>query len=287
MAIPAGVTTAVVHMDAPVSFIGDPGRLHVTITPSHSLVWTATGTPLGNFVDTISLDPGEELQIPLPHTDQPGFEDGLGNAFSGWYYTVRVKYDKDGQIVHFAERDFQILAGQASVDLALVPAGEAAVPEVAPILPVTSIGGLTGEVTMAELGLDQVDNTSDADKPVSILAQAALDLKAPKANPTFTGTVTGVSKAMVGLGDVDNTSDAAKPISTAAQAALDGKAAAAHTHEIANVNGLQAALADGTGIVTVNHGTNAATARPAAALVYWVGTVLPTNAIATDLWYEG
>ena len=33
---------------------------------------------------------------------------------------------------------------------------------------------------------------------------------APKASPTFTGTVTGVSKAMVGLGNVDNTADAAK-----------------------------------------------------------------------------
>lgn len=30
---------------------------------------------------------------------------------------------------------------------------------------------------------------------------------APKANPTFTGTVTGVTKAMVGLGNVDNVAD--------------------------------------------------------------------------------
>lgn len=39
---------------------------------------------------------------------------------------------------------------------------------------------------------------------------------APKASPTFTGTVTGVTKAMVGLGNVDNTADAAKTF-TAAQ----------------------------------------------------------------------
>ncbi len=50
-----------------------------------------------------------------------------------------------------------------------------------------------------------------------------LDLKAPLANPTFTGTVAGVSKSMVGLGNVDNTSDASKPVSTATQTALDGK----------------------------------------------------------------
>jgi hypothetical protein len=47
---------------------------------------------------------------------------------------------------------------------------------------------------------------------------------APAANPTFTGTVSGITKSMVGLGNVDNTSDANKPVSTAQQTALDLKA---------------------------------------------------------------
>ena len=47
---------------------------------------------------------------------------------------------------------------------------------------------------------------------------------APKANPTFTGTVAGITKSMVSLGNVDNTSDANKPVSTATQTALDLKA---------------------------------------------------------------
>lgn len=38
------------------------------------------------------------------------------------------------------------------------------------------------------------------------------DLMAPKANPTFTGTVTGITKAMVGLGNVNNTADVDKPV---------------------------------------------------------------------------
>ena len=46
--------------------------------------------------------------------------------------------------------------------------------------------------------------------------QTALAEKAPLSSPTFTGTVTGVTKSMVGLGNVDNTSDAAKTF-TAAQ----------------------------------------------------------------------
>lgn len=75
----------------------------------------------------------------------------------------------------------------------------------------------------ASVGLSAVDNTSDANKPVSTAQQTALNLKANLASPTFTGTVGGITKAMVGLSSVDNTSDANKPVSTATQTALNGK----------------------------------------------------------------
>ena len=74
------------------------------------------------------------------------------------------------------------------------------------------------------VGLANVDNTSDASKPVSTLTQTALNEKAPINNPTFTGTVSGINKNMVGLGNVDNTSDASKPVSTLTQTALNEKA---------------------------------------------------------------
>jgi hypothetical protein len=54
--------------------------------------------------------------------------------------------------------------------------------------------------------------------------QTQLNDKAPLASPTFTGTVSGVTKSHVGLGNVDNTTDANKPVSTATQSALDLKA---------------------------------------------------------------
>ena len=94
---------------------------------------------------------------------------------------------------------------------------------IAPIASPTFTGTVNG-ITKTMVGLSNVDNTADADKPVSSATQTALDLKAPIASPTFTGTVSGVTKAMVGLGSVDNTSDAGKPVSTATQTALDAKA---------------------------------------------------------------
>lgn len=70
-------------------------------------------------------------------------------------------------------------------------------------------------VTKSQVGLGNVDNTSDISKPISTATQAALDLKAPIANPTFTGTVSGITKAMVGLGNVDNTADSSKSVLSA------------------------------------------------------------------------
>lgn len=45
-------------------------------------------------------------------------------------------------------------------------------------------------VSKSDVGLGNVDNTSDLNKPISTATQSALDAKAPLAGPTFTGTTT-------------------------------------------------------------------------------------------------
>lgn len=59
-----------------------------------------------------------------------------------------------------------------------------------PVSGVTSVAGRTGVVTLtkSDVGLANVDNTSDANKPVSTATQTALNAKAHLASPTFTGT---------------------------------------------------------------------------------------------------
>jgi hypothetical protein len=99
------------------------------------------------------------------------------------------------------------------------------------------IGGLavtTGKLADGAVTSLKIANDTIVDADINSAAAIAqskisglttdLGLKAPLADPTFTGTVSGVSKSMVGLGNVDNTSDANKPVSTAQQTALDLKA---------------------------------------------------------------
>lgn len=105
----------------------------------------------------------------------------------------------------------------------------------APISSPTFTGNVSG-ITSTMVGLGNVNNTTDLDKPISTATQTALDLKANTtdleaglatkagtASPTFTGNVSGITASMVGLGNVNNTSDANKPISTSMQTALDLK----------------------------------------------------------------
>jgi hypothetical protein len=53
-------------------------------------------------------------------------------------------------------------------------------------------------ITKTDVGLANLDNTSDANKPVSTATQTALDLKANLANPTFTGTVNAAALTLSG-----------------------------------------------------------------------------------------
>ena len=106
---------------------------------------------------------------------------------------------------------------------------------------VSSVNGRVGLVVLdkTDVGLGNVDNTSDVNKPISTASQNALDLKAPLASPNLTGTPTAptpstanntttiattafvhsrvnqVTKTDVGLGNVDNYSTATIPEATA------------------------------------------------------------------------
>jgi hypothetical protein len=72
----------------------------------------------------------------------------------------------------------------------------------APIESPTFTGTVAG-ITKSMVGLSDVDNTTDAGKPVSTAQQTALDLKANLSGPTFTGTV--VLPSTTSIGDVTST----------------------------------------------------------------------------------
>lgn len=71
--------------------------------------------------------------------------------------------------------------------------------EIAAEAPVQSVGGEVGVITLADLNLDQLDNTSDANKPISTATQTALNNKYDASNPSSFETPTQLNNR-----DTDN-----------------------------------------------------------------------------------
>jgi hypothetical protein len=108
-------------------------------------------------------------------------------------------------------------------------------------------------ITKSDVGLANVDNTTDANKPVSTATQTALDAKAPLASPALTGTPT----APTATAGTNNTQVATTAYADAAVAAIvDGAPALLNT-----LNELAAAISDDeafSATITTSIGTKVA-----------------------------
>jgi hypothetical protein len=127
------------------------------------------------------------------------------------------------------------LAGLGGLTQAQIDARVAALADskgAAAAITLTSLGGITPAavdarftslVAAAPTALDTLGELAtqlQSDESAAGALATLVGTKAPLASPTFTGTVSGVSKAMVGLPNVDNTPDTAKPVSIAQAAAI-------------------------------------------------------------------
>ena len=142
------------------------------------------------------------------------------------------------------------------------------------------------------VGLANVDNTSDVSKPVSTATQTALDLKAPLASPTFTGTVTlptgTITSGMILDGTIVNADinaaaaiAATKVAGTAVTQADTGTVA---TAMIADSAVTSAKIADGT---IVNADINAAAAIAATKIAGTAITAADTGTVTSTMIADG
>jgi len=147
MAYPSGVVTCPVSIQAPITFGGAAATVHLEVTPGARLIWAATGQTLADFIEQPADVTTGSATVVLP-TIQPGFQDEAGNQVLSWTYTARIRYEYGGEKRHAPLKAFTIPAGQSSVDLALVPSGPAVPIMTAPSVPVTSVNGQTGAVSV-------------------------------------------------------------------------------------------------------------------------------------------
>lgn len=126
------------------------------------------------------------------------------------------------------QNNINTLSGALSTETTARMAGDAT--NAADLSAHTSNTNNPHNTTKTQVGLGNVDNTSDADKPISSATQTALNAKEPTITAGTTSqyyrgdkTFQTLDKAAVGLANIDNTSDADKPVSTAQGVAIGAK----------------------------------------------------------------
>jgi len=146
-------------------------------------------------------------------TEIPSNTDSLSEGTNNKYFTDERAQDAVGNVVGTG-LSYNDTTGAISVDTSTI-ATQSYVG--------TAVSNLVDAAPTTLNTLNELAAALGDDANYASTISTALGLKAPLANPTFTGTVAGVTSTHVGLGNVDNTSDANKPVSTATQTALDLK----------------------------------------------------------------
>lgn len=194
---------------------------------------------------------GISWQTPAAGVTDHGLLTGLGDDDHTQYHT-----DTRGDVRYYtkaqADAAYQPLDSDLTAVAALAPANDTVIQRKASAWTARTPAQLKTDLslTSADVGLGNVNNTSDTAKPVSTATQTALDGKQPldadlttiaglaattdnviqavasawaSRTPAQLKTTLSLAKGDVGLGNVDNTADTAKPVSTAQQTALNLK----------------------------------------------------------------
>lgn len=145
---PVGVETCQIIYGKGISPTGNAQKAQLQVDlilggSAQAVVWEGDGTPLLKLVDTFTSAAGETGAAIVPVVDQAGWLDGAGDAFSMWAYRLTERVGNVTRVKYV-----QPVAGQTSIDFDMIPDGNVGLPISAPVVPVTSVNGLTGAVTV-------------------------------------------------------------------------------------------------------------------------------------------
>lgn len=154
------------------------------------------------------LPDGDTLppQAPAAHSHATSDVTGLDAALSGKEPTISAGTTAQYWRGNKTWRDFftdvraATLTGLSTATNAVITAADTVLAALGKLqAQITAHTGSTSNphgVTKTQVGLGNVDNTSDANKPISTATQTALDGKAPLASPALTGTPTAPTAAV-------------------------------------------------------------------------------------------
>lgn len=204
---------------------GTPESGKVTLQSRILTLYSAGDTAIVPSKTVAELDVNGRLEVTVPATNDPAWTP------TGWKYTLVLRFTEDYSVYQVS---VPYNSSGGDITLAeLIPVGPSVPVNPANYAPLVhnhaAADIVSGTIASARLPIGTTSGTVAAGDhthsgggsggPIAISdvtgLQTVLDTKAPLASPTFTGTVSGITKAMVGLTNVDNTSDTTKNSATA------------------------------------------------------------------------
>jgi len=199
MTYPSGVQLATLTFSNPITFLGNAAtRTEVTVQSTAGVVWSATGEPIDDFAETVAPGAGMPGSLTAPFVDQPGFTDQAGNAFTMWAYVV-TRLTWCGSSVKTVRKNWQPVVGQDTIDFDSLPGGNIGLPVSAPIVPVTSVAGLTAAVGAESLAdvlsefMPIPDVSGKLDASAAATTYATKSVETTKLDASARGAASGVA----------------------------------------------------------------------------------------------
>jgi len=192
-----------------------------TVAVDTTVVAPLTGA---TFTGVINTPNNTGSMIPFYYANEAAFPTASTShgAIAHSHATGLMYYAHGGAWVEMAKTNSPTLTGTPLAPTATVGTNTTQVATTEFVS--TAVANLVDTAPAALNTLNELSQALGDDENFATTTATSIGLKANIASPTFTGTVSGITKTMVGLDNVDNISDANKPVSTATQTALDLKA---------------------------------------------------------------
>jgi hypothetical protein len=257
MGFPVGMQLATVAFGIPLTATGKDVVTKVSVKPTSTVIWAATGQPIPAFSDSFTAEGGQLGSFQVPFVDQAGFIDLAGNEVTDFAFQVNASWEFGNERPIAWAKNLKPLLGQTgTIDLDLVPDGPVSIPVTAPTAAVLGFEGRTGFITLQESDLP--DRLSVEELSATILDQVETTVPPIVASEVTTEVAAAVPPAVTAALAADGTvaAAAAAAAGPAVSHELDSspripKAGSANSFRIRDLVGRVALDVDSAGVVKV------------------------------------
>jgi hypothetical protein len=117
MPFPPGVTLCEVRLPASATWQGGSSAISLTLTPTREVFNRKSGELLAPISGNGTGPSGAGVLLLVPHGQQAGYRDAVGNSIGNWEYDVLATYRDAANVAQTLRKQVRIPRGTTSLDV--------------------------------------------------------------------------------------------------------------------------------------------------------------------------